>query len=282
MKKTLLAVALSLAMASAHSVEMTTERVEIDYKVKGVFSDSTHKIKLTIWRDERKPTNTPFIILNHGRSDTNLVNFDVASQFGSLAKYLVSYGFTVIAPTRPGYGRDRENVNIEDMFGSGNSCLNGRVTDVLADQGAAILEHVRSLPYINPSNGVVAGTSYGGMMAISMAGHQLPGIKAVFSIAGGMGGNPGHEPHCKHETTELMNKYGKASPQIPELWVYAKDEDRLPPNVVAEWSKAFKDGGGNVQVVMLPDGGHAIGIEKKISEVAQLFKKFAQDNGIIH
>ena len=43
MKKTLIAVALALALTCAHSVEMTTERVEIDYQVKGVFSDLTHK-----------------------------------------------------------------------------------------------------------------------------------------------------------------------------------------------------------------------------------------------
>ena len=281
MKKTLMAVALALALTSAHSVEMTTERVEIDYKVKGVLSDSTHKIKLTIWRDERKPTNTPFIILNHGRDGGDLSKED-PGVFGALAKYLVTYGFTVIAPTRVGYGRERENIDIDGEVTMSGSCYNEHGADVLADQGATILEYVRKLPYINPELGVVGGQSYGGMMAISMAGHQLPGIKAVLNMSGGMGGNPGHDPICKRETTSLMHKYGKESPQIPALWVYAKDEDRLPPHVVAEWSKAFAEGGGNVQVVMFPDGGHSVGTSKRISEVAQLFKKFAQDNGIIH
>lgn len=277
MKKTLMAVALALALTSAHSVEMTTERVEIDYKVKGVLSDSTHKIKLTIWRDERKPTNTPFIILNHGRDGGDLSKEDPGI-FGALAKYLVSYGFTVIAPTRVGYGRERENIDIE----INGMCKNEHEADVLADQGATVLEYVRKLPYVNPDNGVAAGHSYGGIMAISMAGHQLPGIKAVLNMAGGMGGIRGQEPVCTLETTSLMHKYGKASPQIPALWVYAKDEDLFYPHVVSEWYKAFAEGGGNVQVVMFPDGGHSVGTSKRISEVAQLFKKFAQDNGIIH
>lgn len=277
MKKTLLAVALALALTSAHSVEMTTERVEIDYKVKGAFSDSTHKIKLTIWRDERKPTNTPFIILNHGRDGADLTKAD-PGVFGALAKYFVSYGFTVIAPTRVGYGRERENIDIENV----GMCLNEREADVLADQGATVLEYVRKLPYINPDNGVAAGYSYGGIMAISMAGHQLPGIKAVLSLAGGMGGISGQEPVCTLETASIMYKYGKASPQIPELWVYAKNDELFPEHIQTKWSKAFTEGGGNAQVVTFSDGGHSVGNVTKISEVAQLFKKFAQDNGIIH
>ncbi len=279
--KSFIATAIALAVsASAHSVEMTTERVEIDYKVKGVFSDSTHKIKLRIWRDERHPTNTPFIILNHGRSSNDLTLED-SGYFGDLAKYLVSYGFTVIAPTRVGYGRERENIDIDGTFGASGSCANERGADVLADQGAVVLEYVRSLPYVNPDNGVAAGHSYGGMMAISMAGHQLPGIKAVLNMSGGMGGNPGHQPSCKVETTALMTKYGKAAPNVPQLWVYADDDNRLPPNVVAEWSKALSSEGGDVQVVTFPSGGHNLGPVTKTSEVARLFKKFAQDHGII-
>ena len=199
--------------------------------------------------------------------------------YGDFIKRLVSYGFTVITPTRVGYGRERADLMLDSTVTTTNPCLNFRASDVLADEGAAVLEFVRTLPYIDQENGIAAGQSYGGAMAIAMAGHGLHGIKAVLNVSGGMLARRGQEIQCANETSDVFVHYSTSN-QIPELWLYAEDDSVVPFEIAKKWFDKVESAGGNVKFISFSSGGHNIE-QTKPRETAEAFKKFAQIVGVI-
>ena len=269
MKKLKWMVAAMLLAASfgAFAVEMIREKAEVDHVING----KTYKVKLSIFRDERKPTNTPYIIFNHGRGE-DLMKID-PGLYGSFFKQLVAQGFTVILPLRVGYGRERDNVDPERR----TFCDPESLAETMAAEGNAALEYVKTLPYVNQEAGIAAGESYGGVMAVAMGAKNS--VKGVVNLSGGTNGQVGYRQSCPNELKSMFSKYGSMT-KIPELWVYAKNDELFDSASQIAWNNAFNGAGGNAKFVQLPDGGHCLQCTKT-SEVAQLFKQFAIEQGII-
>lgn len=224
----------------------------------------TQPITVTVFRDDEK-TGQPFLVLNHGRPAQSA---DFArmgrTRFSDNSNYFVSKGFAVFVPTRIGYGV----TGGEDMEYSG-TCSNRNYPaayEAAARQSVALIEHIRTLPYIDASRGLVVGQSFGGATAIALAAKNLPSVVAAVNFAGGGGGDPIGRPEnpCRADLLEdLFASYGNTS-RIPTLWLYSENDRYFGKEKPLSWFKAFVSKGGTGKFVQLPalapplgDDGHS-------------------------
>jgi dienelactone hydrolase len=212
-------------------------------------------IKVTIFRDDAS-AKSPFLILNHGRPAKR----DDFAKLGRVrysenAKYFVGKGFAVFVPTRIGYGV----TGGEDVEYSG-ACRSRNYPpayEAAAQQTLAVLEHARTLAYVDASRGLVVGQSFGGATAIAVAAKNVPGVVAAVSFAGGGGGNPTDRPGdpCRPDLLgELFAGYGKTA-RIPTLWLYSENDRYFGKEHPQDWFRAFVAAGGKGEFVQLPAHG---------------------------
>ena len=225
----------------------------------------TQPITLTVVRDDERE-RSPFLVLNHGRPATPA---DFAKmgrvRYTANARYFVSKGFAVFMPTRMGYGVSGG----EDVEYSG-ACQSRQYPpafEAAAQQTLKVIEHARSLKYVDPGRGLVMGQSYGGATAIAIAAKQVPGVLAAVNFAGGGGGNPAQSPEkpCRADLMEeLLASYG-ATARIPTLWLYSENDRYWGKELPRRWFESFRKRGGAGDFVQLPplqpplgEDGHAI------------------------
>ena len=138
------------------------------------------------------------------------------------ARYFVSKGFAVFMPLRVGYG-ETGGPDVE-FSGKCDARNYPPVYEAAAVQTLRVIEYAKTLPYIDPANGLVVGQSFGGTTAAAIAAKNVAGVKGAMNFAGGGGGRPDTHPGqpCSQDRmTELFASYG-ASARIPTLWLYSE------------------------------------------------------------
>ena len=218
-------------------------------------------IKVVIYRDDQR-AKSPFLILNHGRSSDATKRQAVrAAQYGANARYLVERGFTVFFLVRIGYGATG-GPNVENS-GPCDAKTYRPVYEAAASQTMTVIEHAKSLPYVDPNRGLVMGQSFGGTTAITLAAKNIPGVLTAVNFAGGGGGRPDTHPEqpCGADRmAELFATYG-ATARVPTLWLYSENDKYWGPTLPRSWLETFTEHGGQGQFVQLPpykSDGHPI------------------------
>jgi dienelactone hydrolase len=121
----------------------------------------------------------------------------------------------------------------------------------------ATVKYVSALPRIDPQRLVLVGHSSGGFASLILASQGLPGVRGVINFGGGRGSS--ELRNCSPD--KLVEACGLAgrTTRVPTLWVYAQNDSYFPPRLAREMSTAFRQAGGQVELVMLPpfaDEGH--------------------------
>ena len=239
-----------LPVAQAARVEETVALpVRVELRHQETLSQTMH---VGIFRDDSAPGPQPFLILGHGRpANGNFANFRVDG-YRKQIDYFVARGFVVLAPLRIGYGAsggpDVENAgrcNERDFAYS---------LGVGGQQTAQVLAYARTLPFVDPARGVIAGQSYGGALAIEAASHNPHGVLAAINFAGGGGGDPVNRPGqpCRPDRLEaLYADYGKTA-RIPTLWLYSENDGFWGQDIPQAWFAAFSAQGSPGRFVQLP------------------------------
>jgi dienelactone hydrolase len=229
------------------------EVVDVTVTVANMYGrEFTQAIKVTVFRDDERD-RSPFLVLNHGRP-ANAAEFAKMGRvkYTDNSKYFVSKGFVVFVPTRVGYGV----TGGEDMEYSGAcSAKNYRpVYEAAVQQSLKVIEHARTLPYVNAERGLIVGQSFGGATAIAVAAKNAYGVVAAVNFSGGGGGNPRDRPEspCRPDLLhDLFVFYGLTS-RIPTLWLYSENDKYLGKEKPREWFNAFLNQGGMGEFVQLP------------------------------
>jgi dienelactone hydrolase len=213
-------------------------------------------VVLTVFHDDAIPGPYPLLILNHGRA------VDAASR-GALgrARYSVASvwfahrGFLVAVPTRIGYGV----TGGEDVEDSG-SCKKKNYEPAYAasaDLTQQVIATLRRRRDVVPDRTVIAGQSFGGTTAITLAARNPAGVQAVINFAGGGGGNPEDRPGrpCAPRLLErLFASYGTTA-RLPTLWIYAENDRFSGPKYPRTWFDAFRAAGGSGEFHQFPPSG---------------------------
>ena len=248
---------LCLAWSCAAPAQRIDEKVlKLPVKVTDVFGKVVEQdMTVTVW-EEAGRKSYPLMVLNHGRSGTAKGRADVArARYSEASRWFISQGWSVWVPTRIGYGVTG-GPDVEDT----GSCTRKNYPPgyaLAADLTRQVIERAKQRPDIDGSRIIVAGQSYGGTTAITVAAMNLPGVIAGINFAGGGGGRPDTHPGepCLPAALEKMfAEYGKTA-RVPTIWVYAENDKYFKPKYAQAWFDAYKAQGGAGEFVMFPPHG---------------------------
>jgi dienelactone hydrolase len=239
------------------------------------------KITVTIWRDDAIK-KAPYLLFSHGRAGTD----QERGKFGRSSEkrnseYFVSKGFTVILPTRIGYGvSGGPDADYSGACGNKNY-LEAR--KVAIDQSKQVLNHVFDFSYIDKTKGIVVGQSVGGFTTIGLSAENISGLKGAINFAGGDGGDPiksAEKPCGDYLIKDTFAKYG-ASNKVPTLWLYSVNDKFWGEQLPKDWFAAFQKAGGKGQFISLlayKEDGHSI-FRGDLSAWKNDFEKFIKEIG---
>ncbi len=239
------------------------------------------KITVTIWRDD-SIKKAPYLLFSHGRAGTD----QERGKFGRSSEkrnseYFVSKGFTVILPTRIGYGvSGGPDADYSGACGNKNY-LEAR--KVAIDQSKQVLNHVFDFSYIDRTKGIVVGQSVGGFTTIGLSAENISGLKGAINFAGGDGGDPiksAEKPCGDYLIKDTFAKYG-ASNKVPTLWLYSVNDKFWGEQLPKDWFAAFQKAGGKGQFISLPaykEDGHSI-FRGDLNAWKNDFEKFIKEIG---
>ena len=239
------------------------------------------KITVTIWRDDAIK-KAPYLLFSHGRAGTD----QERGKFGRSSEkrnseYFVSKGFTVILPTRIGYGvSGGPDADYSGACGNKNY-LEAR--KVAIDQSKQVLNHVFDFSYIDKTKGIVVGQSVGGFTTIGLSAENISGLKGAINFAGGDGGDPiksAEKPCGDYLIKDTFAKYG-ASNKVPTLWLYSVNDKFWGEQLPKDWFEAFQKAGGKGQFISLPaykEDGHSI-FRGDLNAWKNDFEKFIKEIG---
>lgn len=239
------------------------------------------KITVTIWRDD-VIKKAPYLLFSHGRAGTD----QERGKFGRSSEkrnseYFVSKGFTVILPTRIGYGvSGGPDADYSGACGN-KSYLEAR--KVAIDQSKQVLNHIFDFSYIDRTKGIVVGQSVGGFTTIGLSAENISGLKGAINFAGGDGGDPiksAEKPCGDYLIKDTFAKYG-ASNKVPTLWLYSVNDKFWGEQLPKDWFAAFQKAGGKGQFVSLPaykEDGHSI-FRGDLNAWKNDFEKFIKEIG---
>ena len=239
------------------------------------------KIIVTIWRDD-SVKKSPYLLFSHGRAGTD----QERGKFGRSSEkrnseYFVSKGFTVILPTRIGYGvSGGPDADYSGACGNKNY-LEAR--KVAIDQSKQVLNHVFDFSYIDRTKGIVVGQSVGGFTTIGLSAENISGLKGAINFAGGDGGDPiksTEKPCGDYLIKDTFAKYG-ASNKVPTLWLYSVNDKFWGEQLPKDWFAAFQKAGGKGQFISLPaykEDGHSI-FRGDLNAWKNDFEKFIKEIG---
>lgn len=206
----------------------------------------------------------PWIILSHGSAVTPEANRALGRNRNvALAQEWVQRGYAVLAPIRRGYGDsggarfgdDRGSCDKPDYQGAGE----GGALDLQAS-----LTWARTQRDLDPSHWMLVGQSAGGFASIYTASQRPQGLRAVLAFSPGRGGDPDKRPGvpCAPERMARVIKDAAAKITVPVLWFYAENDAYMGAPVRQMWFDAFKAGGGQGELVIVPafaqNRGHGV------------------------
>lgn len=210
-----------------------------------------------ITRPRNAQGRLPVALFLHGK---DFVNSDMerVRPAGSArqARDLAERGWMVVAFTRRGFGRS------DGPFPALANCNTLKLAeqfDADADETLAVLDLVRQRPDADGERVLVLGVSAGGGAALAVAARNPPGVKAIVNISGGLNlstcGDKGNAALV--EATKAFS----ARTRLPQLWIYADNDNLFPLQLVNQMHEAALGAGGNIRrmsIEKLEPNGHNV------------------------
>ncbi|HUP97263.1 MAG TPA: CocE/NonD family hydrolase [Usitatibacter sp.] len=209
-------------------------------------------IDVTVFRPEG-PGPFPLVVLSHGsprlaeerRAEGRL-------RLAAQSERFVAMGFAVLVPTRRGYGRS--GGHWAEGYGSCSNPDYYRAGLETARDMRAAVDAVRSEPWADASQVVLAGQSAGGFGSVAASATPFAGLVGVINFAGGRGSRGPDDVCGEAKLVEAMARYGGAA-RVPELWIYSSNDRYFGPALARRMHHAFVQNGGAAEFVEAPPTG---------------------------
>jgi dienelactone hydrolase len=203
----------------------------------------------------RPPGDGPFrlAVIAHASTQNVLLRAIMPQpEYRPLASFLVTRGFAVLVPERPGHGATGGQY-LEDQHGCDEAdyAHAGRAT---AQEISAALNYMRGRSFIRRDGTVLIGHSAGGWGALALADSDPAEISSIIAIAPGRGGQPNGIPNqicAPHTLVSAAGEFGHGA-RIPVTWLVSANDGYFSPEFSKKLSDAFRSSGGKVDFRMLP------------------------------
>jgi len=181
----------------------------------------------------------PLVTINHGKPlGGEVVTRTMHPDYVLAARWFVDRGFAVAVPMRRGYGSSQGD--IDDIAGPCNDRDYFATARLTAAEMEGVIDYMRQQSFVDPKNVVVLGHSWGGLGALDVAYDAPPGIVGIINFAGGAGSiAPGQICSGKDRLIAAVGRLG-AGDHIPEIWLYAENDDHFPPPLAHAMYDAYR------------------------------------------
>ncbi len=203
----------------------------------------------------RPPGDGPFplAIVAHATSQNVLRRAQMPQpEYRALAMWLVTRGFAVLVPERPGHGATGGRY-LEDQGGCDEADY-AKAGHATADSIAAALEFMRTQSFIRQQGGVIVGHSAGAWGALALAARNPQGVAAIVAFAPGRGGHANDLPNqvcAPHTLISAAAEFGRKA-RVPVTWLVAANDSYFSPELSRKIAEAFRAGGARVDFRVLP------------------------------
>jgi dienelactone hydrolase len=206
----------------------------------------------------RPPGEGPFplAVIAHASTQNVLRRAQMPQpEYRALAAWLVTRGFAVLVPERPGHGATGGKY-LEDQGGCDEAdyAKSGRAT---AEEIAAAAALLRRQSFIRADGMVVIGHSAGAWGALALAGEDPKNIAAIVAFAPGRGGHANDLPNrvcAPHTLTAAAAGFGKTA-RVRVTWLVAANDSYFSPAFSRQLADAFRAGGAKADFHVLPAHG---------------------------
>lgn len=252
----LMAAAIACYSLVAHAQGIARRDIEIPMTVRGPLGDAQIRLAATEYRPEgRGPF--PVLVINHGTPRAQADLPKVHDRYARQAELFARSGFLVLNPLRRGYGRS-DGPWAENYA----SCANPDYVNAGLESArdiAAVLDHVRTLPYADAQRIVLLGKSAGGFGVLALSSLNPAGVVGAINFAGGRGSR-GPDQVCNE--ARLVDAFGRyaSTTRIPMLWIYSENDQFFGPALVSRLVAAYQARGVDVRFEGVPpygNDGHA-------------------------
>lgn len=248
-------VGLGLAATAAWAQEPLREepgflRIQIDGR--------TVRLETLIVRPDGASGRLPLALITHGKAPSNAKMSDLrAVNYAGIARDLARRGWIAAVVVRRGFGQSDGPFSM-DGAGCDRPDMVKRF-DNEAKELEAALKALTERPDVEPDRIIALGQSAGGAAVMALAQRKPRGLKAVINLAGGL-----NLADCVEKGEDALVATVRHWPwkdTLPQLWVYASNDELFPPSLVDSMRTAALDRGGDVRFIALPEikpSGHAV------------------------
>lgn len=195
----------------------------------------------------------PLVVFNHGDVEMAHPSVKYKERFRDpvVTATFLRWGFAVAVPARPGVGRsDGQYRYTQYAINDGDPSYKARQH---SEAVRATLEGLKDQADLDMNQVVLAGQSAGGDTVMYMSTLEIPGVRGVINFSGGrsnhaQGENPAFENRMMVRGWGDLGKEAK----VPAMLVFAENDSRYSPNTIRKAAQAYKDAGGDAQLLLLP------------------------------
>jgi dienelactone hydrolase len=246
----LLALAVSAGLAQAQDI--LQEPLTIPALIAGPGRSQSVDLDALVFRpNDRLPH--PLAIINHG-SPRNLADRAAMTPFGmsAQAQAFARRGWVAVSFLRRGYGRSQGGW--ADSYGACADPDYASAGRTAAEDIAAVAAYMASQPYVSKGKWISVGVSAGGFATVALTAASPPNLAAALVFAPGRGSSAVDTVCGEDRLVAAFAEYGRTS-RVPLLWVSAPNDHFFGPQLVAEMTSAFRQGGANLTFVAAPPFG---------------------------
>ncbi|MCU4182276.1 alpha/beta hydrolase family protein [Bosea sp. BH3] len=216
------------------------------------------RLETLIVRPDHASGRRPLALITHGKAPSHAKMSDLrAVDYAGVARDLARRGWIAAVVVRRGFGQSDGPFSAEGA-GCGLPNMVQRFENEAKELEAA-LKALTERPDVDPDRIIALGQSAGGAAVMALAQRKPPGLKAVINLAGGL--DFGDCVEKGRDALVATVRHWPWKDTIPQLWVYAGNDELFPPPVVDRMRAAALDRGGDVRFIALPEikpSGHAV------------------------
>ncbi len=181
----------------------------------------------------------PLLVMNHGK-EFGLPAQQTRARYLALSREFVQRGYAVVIPMRQGFAKSGGSFRT----GGCNILETGLLQ---ASDIQAVLNALRTQPWVDAQHIVVGGQSFGGLAVLALGTEPLPGVKGLINFAGGV---MVKEAGCdwKARLEQAVTYYGVKS-RLPSLWFYGENDSLFDIRLAERLQQAYTGGGGKAELI---------------------------------